>query len=157
VTKGDASIDISVNIDATTRSCAISAFTTNANGILTNPTAPIAYLTVKTNCPFPNDFGTVKSYLNGQNVGSEITSYCRTPTNELSKEAVNVFPNPTTGLITVQHEGISIAKILIFNAIGQIVKTVEPTANETQLDLSEWAKGVYFVKVNDKMFKVVKQ
>jgi hypothetical protein len=60
-------------------------------------------------------------------------------------------------LLTIQHQGISNAKILIFNAIGNLLERMEAHTTETILDLNGYGKGIYFVLVADKSFKIVKQ
>ncbi len=61
-----------------------------------------------------------------------------------------VFPNPVTNKITVKiiNRNYNAQSIEIYNVIGGLMKTVFITADETQIDLSNYSNGVYFVKVN---------
>jgi Secretion system C-terminal sorting domain len=142
------------NIDVANRKCFISGYATNATGIAAN--APICYLTVKGNCLIDNYLGAVTSFVNGQTASSNVV-ICSTGTGDINLSNVQLYPNPTTGLIMVEHQGISLSNILIFNAIGRLIQRVEATAEQTQLNLNEYANGIYFVKVQDKVFKVVKE
>lgn len=67
-------------------------------------------------------------------------------TVNLSKSNLSIFPNPTSGKIIVDTPD-NIQKILILNQSGKIVIEYE---NETILDLSHLAKGIYFAKVISK-------
>ena len=69
--------------------------------------------------------------------------------------SVNLFPNPTTGILTIEGaEGIA----SIYDIYGRLVLT----ANTNRLDISNAAMGIYFVHVLDRhgnMFlgKIVKE
>ena len=63
---------------------------------------------------------------------------------------ITIFPNPTNGKITVNSE-YSIRTIKLYNTIGNelyLVNNNENKITETILDLSKFAKGVYFMKIN---------
>ncbi len=59
-------------------------------------------------------------------------------TNEIN---IDYFPNPTTGKIKVQAEGIKKAEVM--NMQGRIVFT----GNENYIDLSNQTKGIYIIKI----------
>jgi hypothetical protein len=143
------------NIDASTKSCYLTGYASNTNGI--NANTPIGYLTIKTNCPFSTDFGTVTSYLNGQLAVSDVTSNICTGTVDPNEAAIRVFPNPTNALLTIYYGDKTPTALKIFNGIGSLVQIIQPTAEQTVLDMSGFADGVYFVKVDDKTFKIVKK
>jgi hypothetical protein len=72
-----------------------------------------------------------------------------------SKE-LNVFPNPSTGLITLefnQYSGEN-CEVSVSNLIGTEVFRMNLTGNMSQIDLSNQANGVYFLKIvlDDKLF-----
>jgi hypothetical protein len=64
--------------------------------------------------------------------------------------SINIFPNPTNGNITINSK-YDIKTIELYNTIGNELYSVNNTKNkitETKLDLSTFAKGVYFIKIN---------
>ena len=68
--------------------------------------------------------------------------------------AVQIFPNPTNGVFTLQNAS---GTISIQNIMGELVfSTLINSTNET-INISSLANGVYFVNVNGKVIKLVKE
>ena len=63
--------------------------------------------------------------------------------NETAESAFNVYPNPTTGMVTVEGENIS--AIAIYSAAGQLINVVR----DTTVDMSVYGAGVYFLSIID--------
>jgi len=64
--------------------------------------------------------------------------------------SINIFPNPTNGNLTIMSE-YSIKTIKLYNTIGNELYSVHNKKNKitkTKLDLSNFAKGVYFIKID---------
>lgn len=72
-----------------------------------------------------------------------------TAENQVVPGGLKMYPNPASSLVTIEAEGLQ--TINIYNALGQLVKTM-PTkgASEVRLDVSEWASGMYFVEGVDR-------
>ena len=60
-------------------------------------------------------------------------------------EEITVYPNPTTGKVSIEAQGIS--QVSVFNLMGQEVLREAAHANKVGLDLSALPKGSYFLKV----------
>ena len=63
---------------------------------------------------------------------------------------VKIYPNPTNGNITIESKE-NINSIILFNTYGNQLYSVDNnlnTTNKINVDLSKFAKGVYFVKLN---------
>ena len=61
-----------------------------------------------------------------------------------------IYPNPTNKNITIESE-YAIKSILLYNTIGNQLYSVNNNNNqqkEMTLDLSTFAKGIYFIKIN---------
>ena len=72
----------------------------------------------------------------------------------------NLYPNPTTGLVTITGKDIKQAEV--FNTFGQRVATAQGGDERITVDISALPAGVYFVNVTDKdgrkcVRKVVKE
>ena len=87
---------------------------------------------------------------------------CRRPEYDftgLSENAneniISIFPNPTSYKLNIEAPQKS--EIDILNIEGQILKSISATENNTTIDISCFAKGMYFVKVKNKNGVVVKK
>ena len=68
---------------------------------------------------------------------------------------VNIYPNPTTGIIIV--DGSYMDNIEVLNVYGQTVKIILPKNQKCKVDISNQAKGTYFIKVRTSCEIVVKK
>ena len=79
--------------------------------------------------------------------------YVGIPENEASAERVNVHPNPTSGLVSI--EGVAATEVQVYNAMGQLLKTVRST---NEINLEGLPQGVYTLRIADeKGFVVVRK
>ncbi len=89
-------------------------------------------------------------------IGWGIPNMCALPVGikELPKEVnvFKVFPNPVANkfTITIVKKDFEIVNAEILNTIGGLVKTLAITSDQTSVDMSSYASGIYFVKVNTK-------
>lgn len=75
---------------------------------------------------------------------------CRMAQNETDEHAhqsaTSIYPNPATKEITVSTIGVP-DQLFITDVMGRIVMTVQPIAEQTQIDVSSLSPGIYFVQV----------
>ena len=62
-----------------------------------------------------------------------------------SEAEQQVYPNPTTGMVTVKAAGMS--RLTVLNALGQVVMDAEAESDEVSLDLSSYQVGLYLIRV----------
>lgn len=62
------------------------------------------------------------------------------------EENTHIMPNPASDKLTVTSS-YQIDRIMVFNATGKMVKTIEVNAKSTTLDISNLPKGVYIVSI----------
>ena len=96
-------------------------------------------------------------------MGYEVTWAIKTTTgnspnagiNDINNIEMNVYPNPTTGMVNVEAEGIQ--SIDVLDMTGRVVMT----SSESVIDMSNMANGVYMFRVNtvngNSIQKVVKK
>ncbi len=76
-----------------------------------------------------------------------------------SVSSVDVYPNPTTGKVTVAIS--SEAQVVIMNMIGEVLSTEKVSSGLNQIDLSAYANGIYFVNIiqnnSSKAIKLIKE
>jgi hypothetical protein len=73
-------------------------------------------------------------------------------TDESLIAGIQIYPNPTTGIVYI-HSETPIEEVVAYNAMGRQVITQSVNDSEIKLDLSQFSKGVYFIrmKVGDKI------
>jgi photosystem II stability/assembly factor-like uncharacterized protein len=64
---------------------------------------------------------------------------------ETEGNGFTLWPNPTSG--AVQIEGVEAEEVLVYNALGQVVKSVR---NSNEVSLEGLVQGVYMVRIRDK-------
>jgi hypothetical protein len=72
---------------------------------------------------------------------------------------INIFPNPTNGMINVVINGINNADLTIYTLQGQMVyaETLNAATRNKQLDLSYLSKGIYMIRISDKKNNIIKK
>ncbi|CAM3486576.1 T9SS type A sorting domain-containing protein [Aequorivita lipolytica] len=68
--------------------------------------------------------------------------------------AINVYPNPTHDFVTLNIS--STAHYEVYSALGQRLLSGELTQNEKQIDFSNFAEGIYYVRVGNETLKIVR-
>lgn len=89
---------------------------------------------------------------------------CETSTNipEVKMHFTKVFPNPTTGQLTISLEDGTATSVTIRNSLGQVLLSEKhASSNEVVLDISSYPSGLYFLQaeVNGNIItkKIIKQ
>lgn len=78
------------------------------------------------------------------------------------KQEIQLFPNPTSGLLTVSFGANSAASYELVTVSGQFLKVGDIlNQKELQLDLSSYVKGIYFLKLKletkESVFKIIRE
>jgi PKD repeat protein len=61
---------------------------------------------------------------------------------------VSVYPNPSTGFVTIHSGEVNLNEIRVFNAVGQLVYQLSGIqATQQDVDLRNMAKGVYTIRI----------
>ena len=69
------------------------------------------------------------------------------PENSKSNETL-VYPNPTTGKVTIELNSDLGGQIEIYNVLGDKVKSIQSKERNNQVDLMGFPKGIYLVKIH---------
>lgn len=92
-----------------------------------------------------NYYRVVQVDFDGKFENSEVVSI----TVEKTGQAIRFYPNPSSGMITVNLDTENLEPIEIYNVIGELLKTY-PVRNATEmLDLLELEPGLYFIKTKN--------
>ncbi len=85
--------------------------------------------------------------------------------NDMATETHNIkiFPNPAKNMLNVSNDNSKICRLKIFNADGRILSDKEINKYSVQVDISDFANGVYFTEIEtdrntvvNKKFVIVK-
>ena len=95
-----------------------------------------------------NYFSSFKYYLYIDN----FTLNVNTSVEENIAEAIAVYPNPTSDMVTIANaEG---KDIVVINSLGQVVASIENAAANQTINVANFANGTYFVKVDGEVVKL---
>jgi hypothetical protein len=67
-----------------------------------------------------------------------------------AKPNMTVYPNPSIEIVTFVSNGSNASVIYIMNASGQIVRSANVTADQTSVNVSDFASGIYFYQAVNK-------
>ena len=88
---------------------------------------------------------------NGQNSEpSTIITFTTLPdgiNNYTLDNAVTVFPNPTTGIIQIKNAEWRMENVEVYDAYGKLLNVMSVNDHTATLNLNDYAKGTYFVRV----------
>ena len=86
------------------------------------------------------------------NTNTEATQVLNTLNNsDFESNTIKLFPNPTNGKINLSVN-FEIANLAIYNIYEQKISEQE---NFQEIDLSPYSKGVYFIKIEDTMGRII--
>jgi len=69
---------------------------------------------------------------------------------------IKVYPNPTSGQLTIDNGQLTINSVELFDIYGRNVTPLTPHSSPLILDISHLAKGMYFLKIGNKVVKIIK-
>lgn len=77
---------------------------------------------------------------------------------EAIAEEISVYPNPTTSYLDLKIiPGLVNKTANLYDTTGKLIKHILLENNVTRIDLSRLPDGFYFIKVDDRTIKIVKQ
>ena len=82
----------------------------------------------------------------GKNTAAKVITTIMDP---IKLNQVQFFPNPTTGLVTVhdKNETFQPSLLAVYSAQGQLMQEIPLLDRQRQIDLSDYSKGMYIVKI----------
>jgi len=67
---------------------------------------------------------------------------------QLAEAGFQLFPNPVSTILNISWEGNEPIELFIHDLLGQVVEQQTVSPGSSQLDLSDWANGVYLLNIN---------
>lgn len=81
--------------------------------------------------------------------GQEVTSV-----SEFKNKDMNVYPNPANNQITIENSVIP-SNLKIHNSAGKVVFETSNCSEQMQIDVSSYQKGLYILKADDRISKLI--
>jgi hypothetical protein len=104
------------------------------------------------------------SYMNanwsaGKDAGANFSTNCQAGSIESveSPGVINIFPNPSAGIFTVQHKGQAFSKLAVRDILGNCIWARPWQGQSQQIDLRDKPEGIYFVELMEGQKKIVKK
>ena len=66
-----------------------------------------------------------------------------------------VYPNPSSGKVTIEFENTRTESLTIFNLLGKVIYENSINENRLELDVSNWTKGIYIIKTQSTVKKLI--
>ena len=76
--------------------------------------------------------------------------------NEFENKHVSIYPNPTNSKINLSLNYSKDVNYELFSPLGQQLMTGTITSSNEQIDLSNLPSNIYFLKVGNQVFKILK-
>lgn len=70
---------------------------------------------------------------------------------------IDVYPNPTTGMVQVSSSKFQVSGVDVYDVYGKLLNTLSAGGNEAEVNLGEYAAGVYFLRVSTENGVVTKR
>ena len=94
--------------------------------------------------------GLTGTYLLDISISRVVSTGINESGNMNEKPGINVYPNPTSGFINIKSSGnIHFDNLQIINFMGQIVAEIKPIDSFTQINISNFSNGVYYLEAID--------
>ena len=74
----------------------------------------------------------------------------------VEKQSVAIYPNPVNNVLNI-NLGENQSDVVIYNSLGQVVRRIETALGDIQVNVEDLNAGVYFVKVGEKVEKIIKK
>lgn len=72
--------------------------------------------------------------------------------SEMNSASCDIYPNPVKDVVTVKADNIK--QIVIYNSLGQMMKSVDCNDNISDINVSDLENGIYFLNVVDNEGKI---
>jgi hypothetical protein len=124
------------------------------NNSVVSPTVNTTYTVMGTDVNGCNNSATVTQSV------SVCTGFVKS--SGVETNLITIYPNPSTGIFNINCNIDSDILVLeVYNALGQKILDQKILSENTSVDLSKYAKGIYYLKVNaadkQEVFKLIKE
>mgnify|MGYP001129262313 CR=1 FL=1 len=80
---------------------------------------------------------------------------CATFIKNAANNEFKIYPNPSNGILNIDIASNESQTITVFSSCGKLLQTLSSIKTNFQLDLSEYPKGIYFIKIGATVQKIL--
>ena len=99
----------------------------------------------------------VAVYENGTSVGSAVLVTKANNVSEITENNISIYPNPARDFVRLTAQDSQLTTVKVYNCLGMMVEEIEVSANEVEINISEYNTGIYFFDVMTENGNVVKK
>ncbi len=77
--------------------------------------------------------------------------------NNFENDKINIYPNPSNGIITISNSNNHFTELKLFNILGMELKSFIANSKEINIDISNYQNGTYFLKIISEQSEIVKK
>ena len=85
-------------------------------------------------------------YLRNIRIYNDIVNGLVTSDVEIRNQGINVFPNPVSGILSIEYKDEKYKTVSVFNSQGDLLEKVNAVSAKQQLDFSKFKKGLYILE-----------
>jgi hypothetical protein len=74
-----------------------------------------------------------------------------------SAHPIQIYPNPTSGKLIIESQKSKVESVEIYDIVGRKLSTFNFQFPTNAIDISHLANGMYFLKVDGKVYKIIKE
>lgn len=94
----------------------------------------------------------------GMNMTSTVITVVATGIDAITAaEGLNMYPNPSTGLVTISLNSASQTVVAVYNVLGEQVYSEIYSSLKKDLDLSHLNAGMYSIRINNEKMNITRQ
>lgn len=117
---------------------------------------PITYLGLENHCTITGNasYGLVCYEKQGEQLILDPNINCQVYNSTMNvkegEQALKIYPNPTSGKLQIEYSNSLEKRIEVLNANGQLIFAKESNQELSTLDMTDYPKGAYFLRVTSK-------
>ena len=93
---------------------------------------------------------------NGESEQSEPCTVEVVSIEELASQ-FNIYPNPAKDFVKLSVNSCQLSAVRVYNTLGMLVEEIEINSNETEINVSNYNPGIYFISIQTEKGSVTKK
>lgn len=124
-----------------------------SNGATTNSIIVTPSVTTNYSVSVDNGFCSVSSSF------TQSVSACTSINENEDNNGIFIYPNPSSDVLKISfiHQSLKTEELNVYNSLGALVYKQKLTSLGLEINISDWNSGIYFISINSKVYKFIKE